>query len=105
MDELAELVVALPDAAPVASRIVRWAVQVGDEVEKGTVLARCSLPRVSPPLSGSAAEPGVEVKAHHKGTVQRLLIAEGERIADDRRPPHPPRPPAPLSAAAPRSAG
>ena len=52
------------------------------QVEVGTVLARCSLPSMSPGLEGASA-PGQEVPSAYKGTLVRRLLDEGELIAEN----------------------
>ena len=68
------------DAGALESHLVKWHVSVGDDVEVGTLLCRCALPRLSPGLAGTGA-PGVEVRSGHKGEVVALLRAEGEIIS------------------------
>lgn len=63
-------------------RRVRWSVEVGDEVDVGTVMARCTLPSMSPGLEGASA-PGLEIRSDHKGTLVQRLLQEGELIAEN----------------------
>ena len=67
------------DARALDGRRVRWCVGVGDEVEVGTVLARCTLPSMSPGLEGAST---VEIRSGHKGTLVRQLLREGEVVAE-----------------------
>ena len=67
------------DARALDGRRVLWCVEVGDEVEVGTVLVRCALPSMSPGLEGASS---VEIRSGHKGTLVRQLLQEGELVAE-----------------------
>ena len=69
------------DVRALDSRRVRWSVSVGDEIEVGTVLARCTLPSMSPSLEGASA-PGLEIRSDHKGELVQRLLEEGELMTE-----------------------
>lgn len=80
-DGTVDLLCQYADVHGLDGRRVRWCVGVGEEVEAGMVLARCTLPSMSPGLDGASA-PGVEMRSEHKGTLVKQLLQEGELITE-----------------------